>query len=116
MHISCNVVVNNIICRPIISCIASRSQKWPPSELQTREITAIITTRKEGFFRHQKDTKLTLFKDHDTCHGSYNHCEEGVILDKSYFLANGIPKSCRDLVSTDFNLDGKKFIMDKFQR
>ena len=103
MYLSCNVVINNIICRPILSCIASRSQKWPPSELQTREITTIITTRKEDSFPHQKDTKLTLFKDHDTCRGSCSHCGEDVILDQFYFLANGIPELCRGLVSTDFD-------------
>ena len=49
----------------------------------------------EGPFTLEKDTKLTLFKDHDTCRGGCNHCGEGVILDQSYFFTHEMLESCR---------------------
>ena len=54
----------------------------------------------------KKDTKLTLFKDHDTCHKSYNHCKNIVFLNLSYILKEtGMSKSCHDKPKYKFYYD-----------
>ena len=71
-------------------------------------------SRKEGPFSHKKDTKLTLFRDHDTCRRSCSHCRNVVFLDLSYILRNGMSKSrhdkcrCKTYCGSDFHFKFSK--------